>query len=53
VVERVGERDSEGTARSGAEVRWPRGGEARGDLVAVDVTHSDGERCLGRAGHTP
>jgi threonylcarbamoyladenosine tRNA methylthiotransferase MtaB len=53
VVERVGEGGSEGTARSGIPVRWAGGDAARGELAQVDVTDSDGERCLGLGRGTP
>jgi hypothetical protein len=47
VVERVGEESCSGTSAEFVPVRWPRGGEARGDLVRVAVAGSDGSACSG------
>jgi threonylcarbamoyladenosine tRNA methylthiotransferase MtaB len=47
VVERAAGGVARGTARGYATVRWPATSERRGEVVAVSVTGSDGDGCLG------
>jgi tRNA A37 methylthiotransferase MiaB len=52
-VERVAGGSARGTAREYVTVRWPAGGERRGDLVRVRVTDGDGDVCLGERATSP